>query len=152
MSKKDNVVRIGHNSGSFTEEAIQKLKDENWYLQDCIVEAIYTITKLIYGSDKLSSELKDLKNAKNNWDRSTHANKAIKTNGHLQKDLDVFKHVVYALDNKKDLYQHPQKHHTLNLGGEKGNFGMFFANEEKNLQEIVNKASNEWFKEVDKDE
>lgn len=152
MSKKNNVVRIGHNSGSFTEEAIQKLKDENWYLQDCIVTAISTIAKLIYGSDKLKDELTDLKNAKNNWDRSTHANKAIKTNEQQQQDLQIFKNVVFALEDRKDLYQHPQKHHTLNLGGEKTNFGMFFANDASNLEEVVNQAKLDWSKEVDKDE
>jgi len=152
MSKKNNVVAIGHNSGSFTEEAIKAIREENRYLNDCVITAITTIAKLIYGSDKIKRELKDLKNAKNNWDRSTHANKAIKTNNQQQEDLQVFKNVVFALEDRVDLYSYPTKSYTLNLGGEKTNFGMYFANDAKNLEEVVNQAKLDWSKEVDKDE
>jgi hypothetical protein len=58
-NKKNNVVKIDHNSNrSISEEFAKKFQEENWYLNDCIITAIKTIAKLWLGSgfkDKQSS-------------------------------------------------------------------------------------------------
>lgn len=145
---KNNVVKLGHNSNrSITDEALKALQEENWYLNSCIITAVKTIKKLCIGADAISDSLVLLSRAKNNWDRSVHANKAIKLSDHQQRDLQVFKNTVAALTQRKDLYQQPQKHHTLELGSNQENFGMYFANNESELQETCEQAYKEWTEE-----
>lgn len=151
-NKKNNVVKIDHNSNrSISEEFAKKFQEENWYLNDCIITAIKTIAKLWLGSEKINDSLEDLSTAKNNWDRSVHANQALKTSNHQLRDLQIFKNTIRALLYRKDLYQQPQKHHTLELGSHKQNFGLYFANNENELQETIKQAYKNWCEEEYKD-
>ena len=149
---KDNIVRLGHNSNrSISEELAKKFQEENWYLNDCIITAIQTIAKLWLGTEKINDSLKDLSTAKNNWDRSVHANQALKTSKHQLRDLQIFKNTIRALLDRKDLYHADQKHQTLELGSQKQNFGMYFANNENELQESMKQAYKNWCEEEYKD-
>jgi len=153
MSEEKKVIKYDHNykNRSPMEELVEQFQNKNWYLNDCVITAIKTIAKLWLGTEKINNSLEDLSTAKNNWDRSVHANQALKTNKHQLRDLEIFKNTIEALLDRKDLYQQPQKHHTLELGTDKSNFGLYFANNENELQETMKQAYKDWCKEEYKD-
>ena len=150
MSKKNNVVQIGDNykNISITDE----LMHENSYLRDAINTAIKTIHKLTLGTRKVKGQLQRLKHAKNNWDRGVHADKALKLSNVTHKHLGVFEDTLKALHDKEDLYSPEHKSKTLELGADQSNFGMYFANSHKELQETIRASVQEWNKEFEEDE
>lgn len=152
MSKKKKVVKYDHNykNRSPMQELAEQIS-ENKYLKDALTTAVKTIAKFSKSGHEISSALFNLNNAKNNWDRSKHADVAIKNADKLSKDLQPFRSVLSALRHKEDLYSAHNKTHTLELGSTHGNFGMHHANEDKELSVAVNEAENQW-KEEDNNE
>ena len=152
MSDEKKVVRFDHNykNRSPMEELAEQVS-KNRYLKDALTIAVKTIAKFSKSGHAISSSLFDLNNAKNNWERGKHADVAIKNADKLCKDLQPFRCVLQTLKYKEDMYEYPNKKHTLELGGTYSNFGMHFANDADELSDAVIEAEKQWNKE-DKDE
>jgi|TARA_R100001480_G_scaffold30351_1_gene41351 hypothetical protein len=142
MDPENKKVDVGHNSNrSITEDA----------LRDALTIAVKTIAKFSKSGEAISNSLFNLNNAKNNWERGKHADAATKNAEKLSKDLHPFRCVLQTLKHKEDMYGPYNKEHTLELGGTYSNFGMHFANDEKELSDAVIEAEKQWSEE-DKDE
>jgi hypothetical protein len=152
MSDEKKVVKFDHNykNRSPMEELAEQVA-KNTYLKDALTIAVKTIAKFSKSGHAISSSLFDLENSKNNWERGKHADVATKNADKLKKDLQPFRCVLQTLSNKEDMYGYPNKTHTLELGSTYGNFGMHYANDEKELSDAVIEAEKQWSEE-DKDE
>ena len=148
MSKdnQNKVVKFDHNYKN--RSPIQELVEQNAYLQDALKGAVKVIYKYTINATNLLCNLNDLNDAKNNWDRSKHADAALKNVHTFKRDLKPFKKVLEPLRNNADLYSPINKSNTLELGAQHGNFGMYHANTAKELHEAIMEAEKEWRKET----
>ena len=151
--KKRDVERDpNYKNRSPIEELVEQLQNRNKYLEDALRGAVQVITKFSKSGYLISIALISLDNAKNNWDRSKHAEVALKNVGKLSRDLHPFRSVLNALRHKEDLYSSHNKKHTLILGSLPGaeNFGMHHANEANALSDAIDEAEKQWSQEEDK--
>ena len=148
------VVKFDSNykNRSPIEELVEQLQNRNKHLEDALRGAVQVITKFSKSGYLISIALISLNNAKNNSDRSKHAEVALKNVEKLSRDLHPFRSVLNALRHKEDLYSSHNKKHTLNLGSLPGaeNFGMHHANEADALSDAIDEAEKQWNQEEDK--
>ncbi len=132
MSEEKKVTKYDHNYKNRSPmEELAELVSKNTYLKDALTIAVKTIAKFSQSGHAVSSSLNKLNDAKNNWDRSKHADVAIRQADKLNRDLQPFRAVISTLRYKEDMYGYPNKTHTLKLGSTHGNFGMHYANNNK---------------------
>jgi hypothetical protein len=152
MSEEKKVTKYDHNYKNRSPmEELAELVSKNQYLKDALTIAVKTIAKFSKSGHAVSCSLDKLNDAKNNWDRSKHADVAIRQADKLNKDLWPFRKVISTLRYKEDMYSHLNKKHTLELGSTYGNFGMHHANNDKELSDAVIEAEKQW-KEEDSNE
>ena len=152
MADEKKVAKYDHNYKDRSPmEELAELVSKNQYLKDALTIAVKTIAKFSQSGHAVSRSLNKLNDAKNNWDRSKHADVAIKKADKLNKDLQPFRAVISTLRYKEDMYEYPNKKHTLELGSTYSNFGMHYANDAKELSDAVIEAESQW-KEEDSNE
>ena len=145
MSEEKKVTKYDHNYKNRSPmEELAEVVSQNTYLKDALTIAVKTIAKFSQSGHAVSRSLDKLNDAKNNWDRSKHADVAIKKADKLNKDLQPFRKVISTLRYKEDMYGYPNKRHTLELGSTYGNFGMHHANNDKELSDAVIEAESQW--------